>query len=175
MGRVCVDFALVWNCIDYRPWNEITTKDQFALPRIDERVDSLTAAEIVSTWDLPSGYYQVAIAETDRYKTPFVCQLGRYEFIRGTNNLYLKNKNTLIYVYICVYYILINWIKSQWWIKSWFNDDRFNDGLDSIWIWIELHFDLDSIRFELDSTSTWFQFQLKRTDNGHVKLNKSVQ
>jgi hypothetical protein len=46
-------------CIDYRPINKITVRDQYPIPRIDEILDRLSAARIFTTLDATSGYYQI--------------------------------------------------------------------------------------------------------------------
>ena len=56
-------------CVDYRRLNNITQKDAFPLPRIDETLDTLSGALWFSTLDLVSGYWQVEVAENDREKS----------------------------------------------------------------------------------------------------------
>ena len=63
-------------CIDYRRLNDVTRKDSFPLPRIDETIESLAGAEWFSTLDLASGYWQVSVAHGDREKTAFVTRKG---------------------------------------------------------------------------------------------------
>ncbi|MGL4632137.1 MAG: reverse transcriptase family protein, partial [Leadbetterella sp.] len=69
-------------CIDYRTLNNLTTKDNCPLPRIDEITDSLAKASIYSTLDATSGFYQIAIEEADIPKTAFTYKNGLYEFVR---------------------------------------------------------------------------------------------
>ena len=67
-------------CIDYRRLNNITVKDAYALPRIEETLDALRGSSWFSTLDLKSGYWQVDIEESDKSKTAFtVGSLGFFE------------------------------------------------------------------------------------------------
>ena len=67
-------------CIDYRALNSQTIKNRYALPRIDDLFDQLYGAKRFSKIDLTSGYWQIAIAAADRYKTVFRTRYGHYEF-----------------------------------------------------------------------------------------------
>ena len=67
-------------CIDYRKVNEVTRKDAFPLPRIDESLDSLSGSEYFCTLDLASGYWQVGMAEEDKDKTAFCTRFGLFEW-----------------------------------------------------------------------------------------------
>ncbi len=69
-------------CIDYRPLNQITVKDAFPLPRIDECIDNLKGAKYFSSLDLTQGYLQVKVPEADREKTAFRALGSLYEFRR---------------------------------------------------------------------------------------------
>jgi len=69
-------------CIDYRLLNVVTKKDSYPLPLMDECIDSLGEATILSTLDCNAGYWQVAIAPEDREKTAFVCHEGAYQYKR---------------------------------------------------------------------------------------------
>jgi hypothetical protein len=68
--------------VDYRKLNQVTVKDRFPLPRIDETIESLYGAKFFTTLDLFSGYWQIEIKESDKHKTAFICEYGQYEFNR---------------------------------------------------------------------------------------------
>ena len=67
-------------CVDYRKLNEITLKDSYPLPRIDDCLDTLQGTKWFSTFDLASGYWQMGVHPDDRPKTAFTCQSGLYQF-----------------------------------------------------------------------------------------------
>lgn len=67
-------------CVDYRRLNDVTVKDAYPLPRIDESLDQLSGANWFSCLDLSSGYWQVEMAEEDRCKTAFTTRQGLFEF-----------------------------------------------------------------------------------------------
>ena len=67
-------------CIDYRAVNNKTRKDAFPLPLISECLDTLGGSSWFSTFDLRSGYHQVALHPDDRHKTAFVTRGGYYQF-----------------------------------------------------------------------------------------------
>ena len=67
-------------CVDYRALNEVTIKNKYPLPRIDDLFDQLKGARYFSKIDLRSGYFQLKIREGDIPKTAFVTRYGQFEF-----------------------------------------------------------------------------------------------
>ncbi|CAF4604135.1 unnamed protein product, partial [Didymodactylos carnosus] len=67
-------------CVDYRKLNEITKKDSYPLPRIEDIFDQLVGATYYSKLDFKGGYFQVPLDEKDREKTAFSTREGLYQF-----------------------------------------------------------------------------------------------
>ncbi|UYV77620.1 hypothetical protein LAZ67_15001754 [Cordylochernes scorpioides] len=67
-------------CVDYRKLNDVTVKDVYPIPRIDEVLDTLQGSKYFSAIDLKSGYWQVEVEEKDKEKTAFTRAHGLYEF-----------------------------------------------------------------------------------------------
>ena len=68
-------------CIDYRKLNDVTIKDAYPIPRIDDTLDALHHAQYVSTLDLRSGYWQVELDHISRPITAFVTHKGLFECV----------------------------------------------------------------------------------------------
>jgi hypothetical protein len=66
-------------CIDYRSLNEVTIKNRYPLPRIEDLFDQMKGASVFSNIDLRSGYHQLKIWESDIPKTAFYTRYGLYE------------------------------------------------------------------------------------------------
>lgn len=67
-------------CVDYRRLNDITKKDSYPLPRIDDTLSTLSGSTWFSTLDLKNGYWQVDIHPEDKEKTAFSTGTGLYQF-----------------------------------------------------------------------------------------------
>ena len=67
-------------CVDYRVLNELTVKDAYPIPRVDDCLDALSGSKWYSTMDLSSGFWQVGLAEEDREKSAFATSLGLFQW-----------------------------------------------------------------------------------------------
>ena len=93
-------------CVDYRALNDITIKNKYPLPRIEDLFDQMRGAKVFSKIDLRSGYHQLKIRQEDIPKTAFTTRYILYEFIVmsfGLTNapayfMYLMNKVFLEYL-----------------------------------------------------------------------------
>ncbi|GBN21578.1 Transposon Ty3-I Gag-Pol polyprotein [Araneus ventricosus] len=67
-------------CVDYTKLNEITKKDTYILPRIDDTLDALNGSQWFTTLDLKRGYWQVEVRPEDREKTAFTTGQRLWQF-----------------------------------------------------------------------------------------------
>ncbi|CAN6552289.1 unnamed protein product [Malus baccata var. baccata] len=67
-------------CIDYRKLNNITRKDHFPLPFIDQMLERLAGHSFYCFLDGYSGYNQIVIAPDDQEKTTFTCPFGTFAY-----------------------------------------------------------------------------------------------
>ena len=67
-------------CVDFRKLNQITKKNSYPLPLIDDILALLGISKFFTSLDLKSGYWQVAMEEKDKEKTAFACHKSLFEF-----------------------------------------------------------------------------------------------
>jgi hypothetical protein len=92
--------------VDYHALNEVTIKNKYLLPRIDDLFDQLCGVCVFSKSDLRLGYHQLKVRECEISKTAFVLRYGLYEFTVksfGPTNapayfMYMMNKVFLEYL-----------------------------------------------------------------------------
>jgi hypothetical protein len=93
-------------CVDYRSLNEVTIKNKYPLPRIEDLFDQIKGVSVFSNIDLRSGYHQLKIRESDIPKAAFLTRYGLYEYTVmsfGLTNapayfMYLMNKVFMEYL-----------------------------------------------------------------------------
>jgi hypothetical protein len=87
-------------CVDCQSLNEVTIKNKYPLPRIDDLFYQLKGACVFSKIDLHSGYHQLKIRASDIPKTTFTTRYGLHDYTVmsfGLTNapayfMYLMNK-----------------------------------------------------------------------------------
>ena len=67
-------------CIDYRRLNQITLKDSFPLPNIEDNLARLANSKVFSGIDGTGAYHVVSIRRQDREKTAFSTPWGLFQF-----------------------------------------------------------------------------------------------
>ena len=69
-------------CIDYRRLNEVTRKDHFPLPFMDQLLERIFDQPFYCFLDGYSGYFQIEIVAEDQEKTTLTCPFGTYSYRR---------------------------------------------------------------------------------------------
>ncbi|GKE52201.1 putative reverse transcriptase domain-containing protein [Tanacetum coccineum] len=67
-------------CIDYRELNNLTIKNRYPPPRINNLIDQLQGSRVYSKIYMRSGYHQLRVQEEDIPKTAFRTRYGHYKF-----------------------------------------------------------------------------------------------
>nr|GFA72463.1 DNA-directed DNA polymerase [Tanacetum cinerariifolium] len=70
-------------CIDYRKLNDVTHKDYFLLPFMDQMLERLAKNEFYCFLDRFSGYFQIPINPLEQEKTTFTCPYGTFAYRRS--------------------------------------------------------------------------------------------
>eukprot|EP00741_Cyanophora_paradoxa_P023183 tig00021572_g22391.t1 len=67
-------------CVDYRRLNQITERDVFPLPRIDDQLERLRGSMVFSTADATAGFWQLPLHPGSRAYTAFVVPWGHFQW-----------------------------------------------------------------------------------------------
>jgi hypothetical protein len=67
-------------CVDYPKLNEVTIKNKYPLPKIEDLLDQLNGAKVFSKIDLCTRYHQLKVRESDIPKTAFTTHYGLFEY-----------------------------------------------------------------------------------------------
>ena len=68
-------------CVDYRQLNEISRKDSYPIPRIDETLRTIAATKYISKVDVISAFHRICVKDGDEWKTAFNTRFGLYEWL----------------------------------------------------------------------------------------------
>ena len=67
-------------CVDYRKLNDVTIKNKYPLPKIEDLFVQINGARVFSKIDLRTGYHQLKIRDSDIPKTAFTTRYGLFEY-----------------------------------------------------------------------------------------------
>lgn len=67
-------------CADFRKVNDVTIKNSWPIPRMDDILTSLGKNKYFSSLDLFSGYWQIGVKEEHKEITAFITHEGLFEF-----------------------------------------------------------------------------------------------
>ena len=67
-------------CVDYHKLNDVTIKNKYPLPKIEDLFDQLSGAHVFSKIDLRTGYHQLKVRETDILKIAFITRYELFEY-----------------------------------------------------------------------------------------------
>ena len=93
-------------CIDYRRLNEVTRKDHFPLPFMDQLLERVSGHPFYCFLDGYSGYFQIEIAVDDQDKTTFTCPLVHMP-IGGCPSVYAMPRP--LFSGVCSVFLVIWW------------------------------------------------------------------
>jgi hypothetical protein len=68
-------------CVDYHPFNAVTIKSKYPLPRISILFDQLAGAQVFSKIDLRYGYHQIKIRAENISMIAFTTRYGLFEYL----------------------------------------------------------------------------------------------
>lgn len=66
--------------MDYSKLNDLTIKNRFPLPVIEEILDELSGTKFFTKLYMTAGYHQIRMCPADEYKTTFKTHHGHFQF-----------------------------------------------------------------------------------------------
>ena len=67
-------------CVDFRRLNERMLRDNYPLPHVEDILDGMRGAQVFSTIDLFSGYWQIRLSPECSKIATFICKFGTFAF-----------------------------------------------------------------------------------------------
>lgn len=68
-------------CTDYRKVNQVTLKDSYPLPLIEDLLNLIGQSKYITTIDLTKGYYQIPLTEQAKEISAFITPFGHFQYI----------------------------------------------------------------------------------------------
>jgi hypothetical protein len=69
-------------CVNYKRLNDLSVKDPYPLPRIDDHIETLSGKRYVSCLDAFAGYWQINVDVDSRPFTTFISPFGLFQFVK---------------------------------------------------------------------------------------------
>jgi hypothetical protein len=67
-------------CVDFHALNRASVKDHFPLPNMELILQQVVGSQMMSLLDGFSGYNQIRVKRTDKYKTTFITRWGTFSY-----------------------------------------------------------------------------------------------
>lgn len=74
-------------CVNYRKVNNVTIRNSYPIPKIDDILNGINKCKIFTSLDLSSGYHQIKLDNASSPITAFITPNGLYQFITMPFNL----------------------------------------------------------------------------------------
>jgi len=93
-------------CVDYRQLKKVTIKNWYPFSRIDDLMDQLVGAKVLSKIDLRSGYHQIRVKMDDISKIAFQTRYGHYEYfvmpfdMTNATGVFMEYMNRIFHPYL---------------------------------------------------------------------------
>ena len=68
-------------CVDYQQLNNITVKNSYLIPLMEELMDRFQGAKWYSKFDIPGTFNQIQIKKGNEWKTAFRTRFGYYKYL----------------------------------------------------------------------------------------------
>ncbi len=134
-------------CIDFRPLNKITKKDNYLLPRIEEIFDALRDSKYFTTLDCGTGFWQISLElAVSEYTVFSTLSKGHYEFkvmpfgLCNAPATYQRNMNTILAGLtwqICLVYVDDIIIYSKTFTEHIQSIERVLERLEKVGFWLK--------------------------------------